>query len=130
MKNHKASEKEQLARIAKAYRDAGKDIPRLTLRNRAAKMDRVRRFCKQQNVLQEIWEALPTESCYKGTTPSLESPRVHRAAAIGIITSALQGAGNPSLSQVLGSRKMSFNPERPLSTASKDPHEDVSRIPN
>src|SRR5437764_1120979 len=119
-KNHKASEKERLARIAKAYRDAGKGIPLLTLRNRPAKMDRVRRFCKQQKILQEIWEAFPAESCSKGTTPSLESPRAHRAAAIGIITSALQGAENPSLSQVPGSRKVSFDPERPLSTASKD----------
>jgi hypothetical protein len=119
VKNHKASEKEQLARIAKAYRDAGKGIPLLTLRNRAVKMDRVRRFCKQQKILQEIWEALPTESCSKGTTLSLESPRIRHAAVIGTITSALQGAGKPSLSQVFGSRKMSFDPERPLSAASK-----------
>jgi hypothetical protein len=54
MKNYKASEKEQLARIVKARRDSGKDIHPLTLRNRVARMDRVRRFCKQQKILEEI----------------------------------------------------------------------------
>src|ERR1700761_5472880 len=91
MKNYKASEKEQLARIIKAHRDSGKDIPPLTLKNRAAKMDRVRRFCKQQKILEEICDALPAGSCSKATTSSPEAPPVHREAAIGVIASALQG---------------------------------------
>ena len=120
MKNYKASEKEKLARIVKAHRDSGKDIPPLTLRNRAAKMDRVRRFCKQRKILEEICDALPAESCSKTTTSSPKAFPVHREAAIDVMASGLQGVGNSSLSLVLGSRKMSFDPERPLSTASKD----------
>jgi tetratricopeptide (TPR) repeat protein len=118
MKNYKASEKEHLARIVKAYRDSGRRIPPLNVRNRAAKMSRVRRYCKQQQILEEICDALPAESTSKGTTSSTETPPGHGAAATNVFVSALRGVQNSS--SIFGSRKPSFDPERPFSTASKD----------
>jgi hypothetical protein len=119
MKNYKASEKEHLARIVKAYRDSGRRIPPLNVRNRAAKMSRVRRYCKQQQILEDICDALPSESTSKGTTSSTETPPGHRAAATNVLFRALPGVQNSS-SSILGSKKPSFDPERPFSTASKD----------
>src|SRR6266513_4469729 len=70
MKNYKASEKEHLARIAKAYRDSGRSVPPLHVRNRPAKLSRVRRYCKQQQILEEICDALLAESTSNGATSS------------------------------------------------------------
>jgi tetratricopeptide (TPR) repeat protein len=118
-KNYNTAEKEQLARIVKLYRDSGRGIPPLTLRNRAVKMNRVRRFCKKQKFLEEICDALPAESCSKGTTLPLDAPAMHRPFATDVLASTLQVVGNSSLSPMLVS-KMSFDPERPFSTASRD----------
>jgi tetratricopeptide (TPR) repeat protein len=121
MKNYKAAEKEHLARIVKAHRESGEGTPLLTLRNRAAKMSRVRRFCKQQKILEEICDALPTESSSNKEIPSSteESPP-RSTATTGVLVSALQGVQTSLVPSVPTLTKISFNPERPFSTASKD----------
>jgi tetratricopeptide (TPR) repeat protein len=118
-KNYNAAEKERFARIVKAHRDSGRSIPPLTLRNRAVKMDRVRRFCKQQRILEEICDALPAQSASKRTNLSQKAPPDSRLAITGVLASAIQGVGN-SWPPMLSSGKMSFDPERPFSTTSKD----------
>ena len=122
-KNYKASEKEQLARIAKAHHDSGQGIPTLTLRNRAAKMARVRRFCKQEKILEEICDDLPKESSSAAKAPcSTENSPARRAKATtaGVIAAAIQSVHHSSLSSMPGFTRRSFDPERPFSTASKD----------
>lgn len=119
-KNYNAAEKERFARIVKAHRDSGRGVPPLTLRNRAVKMDRVRRFCKQRRILEEICDALPAQSASKGTNLSQKAPADNRLAVTGVLAGAIEGVGNSSLSLMLSSEKMSFDPERPFSTTSRD----------
>lgn len=52
--NYKASQKKQLAQAAKSYRDLGRPIPALKFGNRPAKLHRVRRFCKEQNIMADL----------------------------------------------------------------------------
>jgi hypothetical protein len=121
MKNYKASEKEHLVRIAKAHHDSGQAIPRLILRNRPAKMGRIRRFCKQQNIPEEVCDALPLESSSDSKISSLsEISSGDRRAAAGVITTALYGVQSSSSSSVLHCRKGLFDPERPFSMTSKN----------
>lgn len=121
MKNYKASEKEHLVRIAKAHHDSGQAIPRLILRNRPAKMGRIRRFCKQQNIPEEICDALPLESSSDSKISSLsEISSGDRRTAAGVITTALYGVQSSSSSSVLYCRKGLFDPERPFSMTSKN----------
>jgi hypothetical protein len=89
MKNYKAAEKERLARLFKAHRESGEGIPQLTLRNRVAKMSRVRRFCKQQKIHEEICDAIPAVSTSDvKIASSTELSPVHSAAATGAHVSA------------------------------------------
>lgn len=121
MKNYKAGEKEHLVRIAKAHHDSGQAIPQLILRNRPAKMGRIRRFCKQQNIPEEICDALPLDSSSDSKISSLSeiSPGGRRAAA-GVITTARYRVQSSSPSSVLYCRKGLFDPERPFSMTSKN----------
>jgi tetratricopeptide (TPR) repeat protein len=121
LKNYKASEKEHLVRVAKAHHDSGQAIPRLVLRNRPAKIDRIRRFCKKQKIPEEIYDALPLESSPDSKISSLsEISSGDRRAAAGAITTAPYGPQSSSLSSVLYRRKGSFDPERPFSMTSKN----------
>jgi tetratricopeptide (TPR) repeat protein len=119
-KNYTAAEKEHLARDFKAHRDSGRGIPRLTLRNRPAKLDRIRRFCKEQKVLEEICDALKSDSPSKGNINlSAIAPAGGRGAATAqVIRAAVNGIQNFSSSSVQGLTQTLFDPERPFSTTS------------
>jgi hypothetical protein len=120
MKNYKACEKEHLVRIAKAHHDSGQAIPRLILRNRPAKMDRIRRFCKTQNISQEICDALPLDSSNSQTSSlSVISSGDCRAPA-GVTTTALCGVRSSFSSLGSYCRKGLFDPERPFSVKSRN----------
>ena len=118
MKNYKATEKENLARIVKAHRDSGGSAPRLTLRNRPADLSRVRRFCKQQKFLEEICDAHPNESSFNLSTKASSGDRWKATA--GVIQTALKSVHKSSPSSVSGLRQTLFDPERPFTT---DSHE-------
>ena len=122
LKNYKAGEKEQLARVVKAHRDAGKATPQLTLGNRPAKMDRIRRFCKQQKILEEICSTIQSESSSNIEISSSTGlfTGMHRAATTRTITSALQTVKNSSLASVPDLEKSWLDPERPFSSTSKE----------
>src|SRR5271154_2856186 len=119
-KNYTAAEKEQLARDFKVHRDSGKGIPPLTLRNRPAKLDRIRRFCKQEKILEEICDALPSDSPYKeNVNSSAKAPAGNRGAATAqLIRAAVNGVQNSSPSSAQGLTQTLFDPERPFSTTS------------
>jgi len=119
-KYYTAAEKEQLARDFKAHRDSGKGIPPLTLGNRPAKLDRIRRFCKQEKILEEICDALQSDSPYKGNvSSSAKTLTGNRGAATAqVIRAAVNGIQNPSLSSAQSLTHTLFDPERPFSTAS------------
>jgi hypothetical protein len=119
-KNYTAAEKEQLARDFKAHRDSGKGIPPLTLRNRPAKLDRIRRFCKQEKILEEICNALQSDSPYKENVNSSAKALVGNrgAATAQVIRAAVNGAQSSSSSSAQGLTQTLFDPERPFSTTS------------
>lgn len=60
-KNYKATEKDRLARVIKNRRDTGRSVQQLSIRNRPAELHRVRRHCRNKNILKEIWEVLPAK---------------------------------------------------------------------
>src|SRR5271168_3282634 len=119
-KNYTAAEKEQFARDFKAHRDSGKGIPPLTLRNRPAKLDRIRRFCKQEKILEDICDALQSDSPYKeNVNSSAKAPAGNRGAATAqVIRAAVNGVQNSSPSSAQGLTQTLFDPERPFSTTS------------
>jgi hypothetical protein len=124
-KNYKAAEKEQLARIVKRYRDAGRPVPRLTVRNKPAKLHLVRRFCKEKNLFDEICADLPTAQ-FSNTKTHLSLLRSSTSPSVGsdkrVMTTA-QGGGNSLVVTVHHSATPTYDPERPFSTTS-----DHSRI--
>jgi hypothetical protein len=121
MKNYKAADKERLARLFKAHQGSGEGIPQLTLRNRAAKMGRVRRFCMQQKIHEEIYDAIPAVSASNAKIAlSTDVPPARRAVAKSALVSAVPGVKNSKWSSAPGSTEGLFDPERPFSTASKD----------
>jgi tetratricopeptide (TPR) repeat protein len=119
-KNYTAAEKQQLARDFKAHRDSGKGIPPLTLRNRPAKLDRIRRFCKQEKILEDICDALQSDSPYKeNVNSSVKALAGNRGAATAqVIRAAVNDAQNFSSSSAQGLTQTLFDPERPFSTTS------------
>lgn len=119
-KNYTAAETEYLARNFKAYCDSGGSIPPLMLRNRPAKLGRIRRFCKQEKMLEEICDALKSDSPSKGSANlSAKAPSGdYGAATTQVIRAAINGAQNSSPSSVRGLTQTLFDPERPYSTAS------------
>jgi tetratricopeptide (TPR) repeat protein len=119
-KYYTAAEKEQLARDFKAHRDSGKGIPPLTLGNRPAKLDRIRRFCKQEKILEEICDALQSGPPYKGNVSSSAKTLTGNrgAARAQVIRAAVNGVQNPSLSSAQSLTHTLFDPERPFSTTS------------
>jgi tetratricopeptide (TPR) repeat protein len=118
-KNYTAAEKEHLARVFKEHRDSGKGIPPLTLRNRPAKLDRIRRFCKQEKILEEICDALESNSPSKGSVNLLAKvPSGDRGAVTAqVICATVSGVQNSS-SSVQGLTQTLLDPERPFSTTS------------
>jgi tetratricopeptide (TPR) repeat protein len=119
-KNYTAAEKEQLARDFKAHRGSGKGIPPLTLRNRPAKLDRIRRFCKQEKILEEICDALQSDSPYTENDNSLAKALAGNrgAATAQVIRAAVNGVQSFSSPSVQGLTQTLFDPERPFSTTS------------
>lgn len=119
-KNYTAAEKEQLARDFKAHRDSGKGISPLTLRNRPAKLDRIRRFCKQEKILEEICDALQSDSPYmENVNSSAKALAGNRGAATAqVIRAAVNGVQNSSSFSAQGLTQALFDPERPFSTTS------------
>src|ERR1700722_4785918 len=119
-KNYTATEKEQLARDFKAHRDSGRGIPPLTLRNRPAKLDRIRRFCKQEKILEEICDALQSDSSYKENvnSPAKGLAGNRGAATAQVVRAAVNGVQNSSSSSAQGLTQTLFDPERPFSTTS------------
>jgi tetratricopeptide (TPR) repeat protein len=124
-KNYTAAEKEHLARVFKEHRDSGKGIPPLTLGNRPAKLDRIRRFCKQEKILDEICDALKSDWHSKGgVNLSAKAPSGdHGAVTAQVICAAVNSVQNSSLSSVQGLTQTLLDPERPFSTTS-----DIGRI--
>jgi tetratricopeptide (TPR) repeat protein len=118
-KNYTAAEKEHLARVFKEHRDSGKGIPPLTLRNRPAKLHRIRRFCKQEKILEEICDALESNSPSKGSVNlSAKAPSGDRGAVTAqVICATINSVQNSSLS-VQGLTQTLLDPERPFSTTS------------
>jgi tetratricopeptide (TPR) repeat protein len=122
VKNYKAKEKEHLARIAKAHRDSGKNAPLPTFKNRPAKWNRVRRFCKQQKFLEEICDALPNESTSNASLSSSTKAFAedHWSVTAGVVQTALKGVRKSPFPSGSGFRQALFDPERPFAT---DSHE-------
>src|ERR1700730_1709769 len=98
-KNYTAAEKEHLARVFKGHHDSGKGIPPLTLRNRPAKLDRIRRFCKQEKIFEEIYDALQSDApCKENVNSSAKDLAGNRGAATAqVICAAVNGVQNSSL---------------------------------
>jgi tetratricopeptide (TPR) repeat protein len=119
-KNYTAAEKEQLARDFKAHRDSGKGIPSLTLRNRPAKLDRIRRFCKQEKILEEICDALQSDSPYEENVNSSAKALAGNRGAVTaqVIRVAVNSVRNSPSSSAQGLTQTLFDPERPFSTTS------------
>jgi hypothetical protein len=61
-KNYKAEDKKQMAMIIKSYKDNSQEVPALIIKGRRAKLDRVRRFCKQRKFLEDICKDIPSTS--------------------------------------------------------------------
>jgi tetratricopeptide (TPR) repeat protein len=118
-KNYTAAEKEHLARVFKEHRDSGKGIPPLTLRNRPAKLHRIRRFCKQEKILEEICDALESNSPSKGSVNlSAKAPSGDRGAVTAQIICATVNSVQSSSPSVQGLTQTLLDPERPFSTTS------------
>lgn len=119
-KNYTAAEKEHLARVFKGHHDSGTGIPPLTLRNRPAKLDRIRRFCKQEKIFEEIYDALQSDTPYKENVNSSAKALAgtRGAATAQVICAAVNGVQNSSLSSVQSLRQTPLDPERPFSTTS------------
>src|SRR5436309_13385817 len=119
-KNYTPAEKVHLARAFKDHRDSGKGIPPLTLRNRPAKLDRIRRFCKQEGIFEEIYDALQSDPHYEeNVSSSAKALSGNREAATAqVICAAVNGVQNSSLPSMQGTTQTLFDPERPFSTTS------------
>jgi hypothetical protein len=121
LKNYKAADKEHLARVFKSHQNSGEGIPQLSLRNRAVKMNRVRRFCMQKKIHKEIYDAIPTVSASKTKIAlSTDLPPGRRTTTKSALRSAVPVAKSSNLSSESDSTEDLFDPERPFSTASKD----------
>jgi tetratricopeptide (TPR) repeat protein len=119
-KNYTAAEKEHLARVFKEHRDSGKGIPPLTLRNRPAKLDRIRRFCKQEKIFEEIYDALQSDAPHKENVNSSAKAFAGNRGAVTaqVICAAVNGIQSSSLFSVQGLTQTLLDPERPFSTTS------------
>ena len=121
-KNYKASEKEHLARIVKARRDTGRSVSQLKVFGRQAKLDRVRRFCKQEKIFEEICDGLPTAlSSRFGRFSTFGDPPPNASTAKGtLLPLAPEGTAQSFSVSTDSSQKAQFDPERPLSSVNSN----------
>lgn len=119
-KNYKAADKERLARIVKACRKEGQNLPSLTFRNRPVKFDRIRRHLKQKNILLDACDNLRAATTSRGYLESkvVESVSDVSKAQEKVIARATHGTDWYAATHMSDSRGLLFDPERPFSTES------------
>ena len=58
-KNYTISEKKEIIELMKTHNLAGRPVPIPDIRGRKTKMNRIRRYCRQEKILEEVAEILP-----------------------------------------------------------------------
>ena len=121
-KNYTKSEKKDVIDTLKTVHVTGEPRPVPTIRGRKAEMNRIRRYCRQEQILEEFVTLLPRSSIDKRkrmnvTASSYRGRKAHSQERR--TTTTLAADSQVASEAARGSRSAPFDPERPFSLTSE-----------